>query len=74
MGENAAGRKRKLAPGIAFQIVLETMANLVDAMVLSGCRNSSSLTKNEKLHTKGGTYRRKQGTEQPKRSQSKPNR
>jgi hypothetical protein len=35
---------------------------LVDAMVLSGCRISSSLTKYE-LQTKGGTYRRQQGTE-----------
>src|ERR1700758_225720 len=46
---------------------------LVEAMVLSGCRISSSLTKYE-LQTKGGTYRRQQGTEQPKRTQGKPNR
>src|ERR1700751_4719849 len=43
-------------------------------MVLSGCRISSSLTNNDKLQTQGGTYRRKQGTEQSKRTKGKPNR
>ena len=30
-------------------------SNVVDAMVLSGCGINSSLTKNDKLRTKGGT-------------------
>src|SRR5260221_4668848 len=46
---------------------------LVDAMVLSGCRINSSLTKNEKLQTQGGTNRHKPGTEGPKGVKSKAN-
>ena len=47
---------------------------MADAMVLSGCRINSNLTKNEKLQTQGGTNRPNQGTQQPKRTKGKSDR